>query len=126
LPAEPSQAIGAARVLCLLGVAVLLAVGQMLFKLASSRLITGQGPIALLSSLVSLPLLGGLLLYGVTTLLWVYLLRELPLSRAYPFMALAFALVPILSWFFFREGLDLRYGVGLTLMLLGLYLVAAR
>jgi undecaprenyl phosphate-alpha-L-ara4N flippase subunit ArnE len=126
LPAEPSQAIGAARVLCLLGVAVLLAVGQMLFKLASSRLITGQGPIALLSSLVNLPLLGGLLLYGVTTLLWVYLLRELPLSRAYPFMALAFALVPILSWFFFREGLDLRYGVGLALMLLGLYLVAAR
>jgi drug/metabolite transporter (DMT)-like permease len=94
--------------------------------MASARLITGKGVTALLSSLVSLPMLGGLVLYGVTTLLWVYLLHELPLSRAYPFMALAFALVPLLSWFFFREGLDLRYGAGLALMLFGLYLVAAR
>jgi len=126
LPAEPSQAIGTTRVLGLLGVSVLLAVGQMLFKLASSRLVTDQGLTALLWSLVNLPMLAGLVLYAVTTLLWVYLLHALPLSRAYPFMALAFAIVPLLSWFFFREGLDLRYGAGLALMLCGLYLVAAR
>jgi drug/metabolite transporter (DMT)-like permease len=55
----------------------------------------------------------------------VYLLNGVPLSRAYPFMALAFAIVPLFGWLLFRESLDLRYCAGLALMLAGLYLVAS-
>ena len=66
-----------------------------------------------------------LLMYAAATLLWVYLLHGMPLSRAYPFIALAFAFVPLLSWLFFRDALDLRYGLGLAFMLAGLYLIAA-
>ena len=34
-------------------------------------------------------------LYGVMTVLWAHALRELPLARAYPFMALSFLIIPV-------------------------------
>lgn len=51
--------------------------------------------------------------------------RQRSYRRAYPFVALAFAVVPLLSWMVFRDSLDLRYGFGLALVLGGLYLVAS-
>jgi drug/metabolite transporter (DMT)-like permease len=124
LPGAP-EVLGAGRVLGLLAVAATLGGGQLLFKLAANRLVMGQGPGALAVSFLNLPMVAALVLYAAATVLWVYLLHGLPLSRAYPFVALAFAFVPLLSWLVFRDALDLRYGLGLALMLAGLYLVAS-
>jgi len=123
-PDLPVQ-LGAGRVLGLLTVAFMLGIGQVLFKIAAERLIIGRGWTAFAWSLVGWPMAAVLLLYGIATVLWVYLLNGLPLSRAYPFIALAFAFVPLLSWIVFRDALDLRYGLGLALMVAGLYLIAA-
>jgi multidrug transporter EmrE-like cation transporter len=123
--AGTASGLGTGRIVGLLVVAATLGGGQLLFKLAAGRLVLGQGPAALAASFVSLPMIAALVLYGAATVLWVYLLHGLPLSRAYPFVALAFAFVPLLSWLAFRDTLDLRYGLGLALMLAGLYLVAS-
>ena len=117
--------LGAGRILGLLTVAFILGSGQMLFKMAAERLVIGQGPVAFALSFVTRPMLAALVLYGVATVLWVYLLHGLPLSRAYPFIGLVFAFVPLLSWIVFRDALDMRYAFGLALMLAGLYLVAS-
>lgn len=109
------------RILGLLAVALLLALGQLLFKLAADRLVLGRGIGVLSVSFLSIPMLAAVLVYGATTILWVYLLHGLPLSRAYPFIALAFALVPAMSWLAFRDHLDFRYLAGLAVMLIGLY-----
>ncbi len=42
-------------------------------------------------------------LYGVMTLLWAHALRELPLSRAYPFMALSFLIIPVAEHLLFGQ-----------------------
>ena len=112
------------RILGLFAVALLLAVGQLLFKLAAERLVIGNGFGALIGSFLSLPMIAAIVVYGGTTVLWVYLLHGLPLSRAYPFIALAFAFVPALSWLAFRDSLDVRYLAGLAIMLVGLYLTS--
>ncbi len=117
--------IGAGRILGLLTVAFMLGIGQLFFKIAAERLVIGRGWSAFAWSMVGWPMASVLLLYAVATVLWVYLLHGLALSRAYPFIALVFALVPLMSWFVFRESLDLRYGFGLALMIAGLYLIAA-
>jgi len=117
--------LGAGRVLGLLTVAFTLGIGQVFFKIAAERLVIGRGVTAFAGSLVGWPMATVLLLYGGATVLWVYLLHGLPLSRAYPFIALVFAFVPLMSWLVFRDALDLRYGLGLVLMLAGLYLIAA-
>ncbi len=49
-----------------------------------------------------------LILYAALTVLWVWILSYTPLSRAYPFLALAFALTPALGCLVFAE--PLRYG----------------
>lgn len=123
-PPDVSANIGAFRVLGLLAVAMALGVGQLLFKLAAERLVLGRGGAALALSFVGWPMALALVVYGATTVLWVYLLNGLPLSRAYPFIALAFAFVPLMSWLVFGDALDLRYAFGLVLMLAGLYFVA--
>jgi undecaprenyl phosphate-alpha-L-ara4N flippase subunit ArnE len=124
-PPELSASLGAGRILGLLTVALILGGGQMLFKMAAERLVIGQGPVAFALSFVTRLMLAALALYGVATVLWVYLLNGLPLSRAYPFIGLVFAFVPLLSWLVFRDALDIRYVLGLALMLAGLYLVAS-
>ena len=67
-----------------------LAVGQLLFKLAASR-----G--ALMDIALSPVLWAALVLYAAVTVIWVLLLREVELARAYPVMAATYVLVPALS-----------------------------
>ena len=116
--------LGVGRVLALLCVALTLGGGQLLFKFAAERLVLGQGTVALLLSFISGPMLSAVALYALATVVWVYLLHGLDLSRAYPFIALAFALVPLLAWLLLGESLSVRYWLGLGVMLGGLYIIS--
>jgi hypothetical protein len=79
----------------LASVALILAVGQLLFKLTADRAPV-IGGVADLRHLLGDPLLWvALVLYGLATLLWVLLLQHVSLIYAYPFAALAFVLVPL-------------------------------
>jgi multidrug transporter EmrE-like cation transporter len=75
-------------------------------------------------ALAAWPLAAGLALYGVSTLLWIYALRTVELSYAYPLISLGYVLVFIASYFIFHEPISvLRLG-GLLLILSGIVLVA--
>jgi multidrug transporter EmrE-like cation transporter len=101
---------------------VIISTGQVMFKIVSERLDAPS-----LNSLVRLfldPLmLLALTIYGVGTIVWIYLLRTVPLSTAYPFMGLPFCLVPILSAYWLGEPLSWRTGVA-TAMIIGGLVVA--
>jgi drug/metabolite transporter (DMT)-like permease len=118
-----TNALGLGRIFGLVIVTLALGGGQLLFKLAAERLVVDKGARLLLVSFINRPMLAAVAIYAVATILWVYLLHGLALSRAYPFIALAFALVPLLAWLLFGESLGPRYWVGLVVMLAGLYLV---
>ena len=75
-----------AALLCVCGIAT----GQLLFKCtADSQAFSGS----YLHPRTLLWLLSALLLYGVTTFGWIWTLQQGPLSRLYPWMALAFVIV---------------------------------
>lgn len=101
---------------------VMISVGQVLFKLAGGRIDgrTATGAMGVLHTLLDPFLLVALAIYGTATILWIYVLRHVPLSQAYPFMALSFVLVPLASWLFFGETLGLRYWIGAGLLLSGM------
>lgn len=102
---------------------VMIATGQVLFKLASER--TGSVDLAGLAGLATNPfLLLALVIYGLGTIIWIYLLKSVPLSFAYPFMALTFCLVPLLAWYFLGEPLTMRKGFGTLLVMAGLVVIA--
>ena len=67
--------------LCVLGISL----GQMLFKRAALSITNAaHWQDWMLNGWLML----ALLLYGITTLTWVWVLREVPLRLAYPFMGL--------------------------------------
>ena len=103
----------------LLAFPALIAVGQVLFKLASRSV--GEAEAAGIAGLALNPfLISALALYGTGTVLWLFVLKRVPLTQAYPFMALSFCLVPLLSYVWLGEALSWRYGAGLTLIIAGL------
>lgn len=116
---------GVFRVAGLVGVAFMLGVGQLFFKMAAERLVVGQGAGPLLVSFVNPPMFAALTLYAIATAIWVYLLHGMSLGRAYPFIALAFAIVPLMSWLLLGEMLASRYWVGLAITMAGLYVIAS-
>jgi drug/metabolite transporter (DMT)-like permease len=99
--------------------------GQILFKLAALRVSPErpfiEGVFALLQNGYFLSALTG---YFALAVIWVWILSFTPLSRAYPFVALAFALTPILSGMFLAEPLTTRLMIGIAVTLCGLLLVA--
>lgn len=70
-------------------------------------------------------LVAGIAVLGASTLLWVWLLRSVPLSVAYPFMALAFVIVPCLSFMLLGEPLGWKQVLGSVLIAVGVVVVSS-
>ena len=64
-------------------------------------------------------LISALLLYGVTTFGWIWTLQQGPLSRLYPWMALAFMIVPLLGAVILGEQLQPTYWLGVVMIVAG-------
>jgi drug/metabolite transporter (DMT)-like permease len=114
-----------AQIALLFGYASGMAGGQLLFKAAALRY-AADAPLGerLLSLVQNAYFLAAIVLYGGLTVLWVWLLTFTPLSRAYPFVALAFAITPLLGGLVFGEAITTRLLLGIALILCGLLLVA--
>jgi len=101
---------------------LLISAGQILFKLTSAR--AGNADATGLLALARDPyLLAALAIYGFGTVVWVYVLKSVPLTVAYPFMALTFCAVPLLAWALLGEPISLRYALGVGLIVAGLVVV---
>jgi drug/metabolite transporter (DMT)-like permease len=98
-----------------------ISIGQLLFKKVSINLNQSD-------SLFSLGVFGtfslAILIYGLATLFWIYILKSIPLNQAYSFMALSFIFVAIGSYWFFNERISLQLILGLILIILGLVLIS--
>ena len=68
-------------------------------------------------------LYGALTLYGFATLLWIWILSRVPLSQAYPWIAVGTAIVPLLGWYLFDERVAPVFWVGVALIIAGILLV---
>ena len=98
---------------------VIIAGGQILFKQAGVR--GADAPFV--QTLFDPIFIAAVALYGIATLMWVYVLKTVPLSFAYTFMALSYVLVPLLAVLFLGETLNWRYGAGALLIIAGLLIV---
>ena len=99
-------------VTCVVGIAT----GQMLFKKAALAINEASG---LSAWIFNGWLLAALALYGLTTLLWVWILKHVPLHMAYPFMALAFLIVPVLGYLVLGEDISLKVFIGSLFIIVG-------
>jgi drug/metabolite transporter (DMT)-like permease len=99
--------------------AIFMAAGQVLFKIGSTHLSVGSFTELFISFIKNIYLLSAIFLYAATILLWIYVLKYLPLSKAYPLTALSYVLVPIISLLILNEPYTLRTFLGCLLILAG-------
>ena len=98
------------------------AVGQIAFKYGAMQMV--QDPGVTLLDQIKWPIVLGLSLYGISTILWILALKKVELSYAYPMVSLGYVFVFIASYFLFHEAISwLRIG-GVVLILAGIVLVA--
>ena len=120
-----NERLSSTQVVLLVIYAMAMAGGQLLFKTAATR---GAVPGGLAEQIVGLLFnryfIVAVALYAALTVLWVWILTFTPLSRAYPFVALAFALTPALGTLLFGEPMSSRLAIGIGLILCGLYFIA--
>lgn len=66
----------------------------------------------------------GLLLFGVSFLIWIFILSKLQLNMAYPVVvSLNFCLITVASWLIFKEYLAPLQILGIAIIIFGTFLV---
>jgi drug/metabolite transporter (DMT)-like permease len=84
-----------------------------------------SGIFSLVRMILGSPLvLIGLLLYGIGALAWIAVLSRMDLSYAYPFLALNFVLITLVSVLFLGESVPGIRWFGLAFICVGIVLVA--
>ena len=69
-------------------------------------------------------IVAGLASYAMSILVWMFVLANNEVSYAYPFLSIGFALVTLLGWLIFDDSLSVPRILGITLVCLGVVLVA--
>lgn len=109
--------------LSLAGVSLAVAVGQILFKATSLSLGQKENLFVTLSRNPTFWI--AIMLYAGATLVWIILIRGIPISRAYMFMALTYIYVPILSAVFLKEQIGVAHLIGAFLIMAGIAVAAS-
>ncbi len=104
-------------------------IGQTMIKLGvrhpESAGLAMTGPVAVALLILRSPLVMlGLLMYGIGALAWIVVLSRLDLSYAYPFLALNFVLVAIVSRLVLAEAIPALRWLGIAFICVGILLVA--
>lgn len=121
-----NQQINGFQVGILIAYAVGMSAGQLLFKLASRPIgeaATTESKLA--AAVFNAYFAAAVVLYLVLSLVWIWVLSFTPLSKAYPFVALAFVLTPAAAALFLGESISLRLLIGLALIGAGLLIIGS-
>jgi len=99
--------------------------GQLCLKYGVKQLGENVPATVVLRSIFTPYVLSGFILYGLSSLLYLVVLSRLSLSFAYPFVAITFAMVILLSPRVLGETLPALRIIGCVIILLGVFTVAA-
>ncbi len=82
-------------------------------------------PLAMALRVLTSPLVvGGLALYVLGAVAWLTVLSRVPLSLAYPILALSYAFTPVLAWLLLGESVPGARWLGIAVICVGVVLVS--
>ncbi|APM38815.1 SMR family transporter [Clostridium kluyveri] len=74
--------------------------------------------------LKNMPVMFGIISYGLSFLLWIKVLSKVELSYAYPMVSLGYVITMIFSYFVFKENISFIRILGVAFIILGVVLVS--
>ncbi len=102
-------------------------VGQFLIKKGMNAIgdtVTKNGLTFFLQAFTSPFVLGGLVFYGVSLLIWLVVLSKVNLSLAYPLISISYVLVLLVSWIFLNEVVPPLRWLGVGLIIAGVFFIS--
>jgi drug/metabolite transporter (DMT)-like permease len=105
---------------CLSAVAQVVLKGGVTGRLGANENFPG----GLLQVLLSPAVIGGMALYALGAIVWLYVLARVDVSYAYPFVGLGFILTMVFGWALYAEVISGARIVGTCLVAIGIFLIA--
>lgn len=97
---------------------------QFLLKTGMNSMNLQQPPPLLFKTVITnIPLISGILCYITSLFFWLFVLSKLDLSKAYPMVSLGYIFTLILGYYFFNESINLFKILGVSLIILGVFLI---
>jgi uncharacterized membrane protein len=62
--------------------------------------------------------------FGLSSIFWLVVLSRIELSLVYPMVSIAYVLVAIASWLFFKENVTLVRWLGILVIVMGVFLIS--
>ena len=111
-------------IIILIGI-ILASVGQIALKMGMNSMgpITNYDPSTIITTFLNPYILSGLAMYGLATAFWLIALSKKDLSFVYPFIALTFIIVLMLSNVILKENIGIYRIIGTFIIILGLILI---
>jgi multidrug transporter EmrE-like cation transporter len=78
----------------------------------------------ILGAFMSPTVLGGLALYALSAVGWLFVLARTELSFAYPFLSVGFVITTVFGWMAFGESISASRILGISLIMVGVVFVA--
>ncbi len=101
---------------------VLLVSGQTLWKIGIEPVhLTGVKSV--LIAMFSPWIIAGIVLYVIATVIWIYLLKQIPLSTLYPIQSLAYIAAVFVAIFVFHEHVSVTRWIGVGVIMIGVGLI---
>lgn len=116
-----------AKIILVLLTSASAAFGNTLLKAGASHGIEGEEFTIghLPRTLLKPAIIGGVIVYGISQLLWITVLRVMDLSLAYPLqIGLNFTFIMTVAWFYFKEPVSPGRLAGVALIFAGVLAVA--
>lgn len=70
------------------------------------------------------PIVGGLIAYVVSVLVWLMVLSRVQVSFAYPMLSIGYIVNAIAAYYLFGESLSIMRVTGIFIIIIGVYLIA--
>ncbi|WP_374939800.1 EamA family transporter [Vibrio sp. T187] len=95
---------------------VFASIAQLSFKL-------GAKDSVVLRDFINVWVFSGALLYGLSAVMWIYVLSQENLSKVFPFTLLTFVITYFMSFYLLEEQVSVTDYIGLACMFVGLFLI---
>ncbi|WP_368487626.1 SMR family transporter [Clostridium sp. BJN0013] len=104
------------------------AMGQVLVKYGAANLELSFTIKYLIPSifniLKNMPVMLGIISYGLSFLLWIKILSKVELSYAYPMVSLGYVITMLFSYFVFKENISFVRILGVVFIIFGVILIS--
>ncbi|MDI6603665.1 MAG: EamA family transporter [Thermoanaerobacteraceae bacterium] len=99
---------------------VLLVSGQILWKIGIEN---ADGLKEVIMSLFSPYVILGIILYGIATVIWLYVLSKGKFSIVYPLQSTAYILGVFAAWLIFKEYIPFTRWIGIAFIFIGIFFI---